>query len=396
MSNNALYTGLITEYERAKLTLVKHASHASTKKAVGKLVHDTLALCTKGQSHLCTKFLSRSFCAGFDLESQSIKATLKAQKAKVTSAAAATPATTSVAFDFSKVSRAHRNKVTRDTIGDIGLFNKEISKSLLAKYDVLVAHNALVNSIAEHGFTKHTESQLLKQGLSKEMVTVIKSQSTTNKMISILEQQGIKGGMHPDSISKLLVPEMRAMFGSGGVTIDNVGKMRNVLRVNASGEYWWDTIKITRPFHTTTKNYADIVASTSMKRAHNEGRLATMRQSGLVEKFRFISQQTGNTCITCLGLHGMIVGLDVCPPIHVKCYCTLAPVYKDQDLNLHGDEYYMKQRDAGLYRKFQFQEYNKKLAVKERIPNPNFLPPDELRGMPSGKKMEAIRAALLE
>ena len=395
MANNALFTGLNREYERAKLTLVKRISKQQTRKKVEALLQSALALCTQRQSHLCIKHLHYSFRVGFKDEVKDITATVKARKGKVKiTSAVASP---DIGFDYSKVSKTHLNKITRDTIGTIGRFNKGISKQLLAKYDSLVIDNVLVNGIAKHGFTAEAGTQLLKQGISPEMIEVIKSQSTTNKMLTILEKQGIKGGMPPTQVSKLLVPEIRAMFGAGGVDIDNVGKIRKVLRVNAAGDYWWDKVEVTRPYHTTTKNYADMVSSTSLKRAQNEGRLATMKQSGLVEKYRFISQQTGITCLTCLGMHGLIVHpSDVCPPIHVKCYCDLAAVYKDADLNIHNDEYYMKQRDAGLYREFQFRKYNKKLPIKERIPNPNFLPTSELGAMPKGEKMEAIRAALLE
>ena len=394
MVNNALFIGLNREYERAKLTLVKHIPKQQTRKKVEELLQSALALCTQKQSHLCIKHLRRSFRAGFKDEVKSITATVKARKGKVRiTSAAASP---DIGFDYSKVSETHLNKISMASIGSIGRFNKGISKQLLAKYDALIVDNALVNGIAKHGFTAEAGTQLLKQGISPEMVGVIKSQSTTNKMRTILEKQGIKGGMPPNQVSKLLVPEIRAMFGAGGVDIDNVGKMRKVLRVNAASNYWWDKVEITRPYHTTTKNYADMVASTSMKRAQNEGRLATMKQSGLVEKYRFISQQTGNTCLTCLGMHGLIVHpTDVSPPIHVRCYCDLAAIYKDTDLNLHDDEYYMKQRDAGLWRKYQFDNFNKNLAPKERLANAALLPPDVLKGMPSGKGMETIRESLL-
>jgi SPP1 gp7 family putative phage head morphogenesis protein len=392
MANNALYTGLNHEYERAKLTLVKRIPKQNTRKDVVELLQSALALATERQSHQCIKLLPRSFRVGFILEAKSIKATVKARrnelKIKIVSAAKVPIPLT---FDYSKVSTTHLNKITRDTIGSIGLFNKGISKQLITKYNTLVANNVLVTGISKYGFTEEAGAQLLKQGISLEMVAVIKSQSTTSKMITILEQQGIRGGIPPSQVSKLLIPEIRAMFGADGVVIDNVGKMRKILRVNAAGEYWWDSVTIKQPYKTTTKNYADMVASTSMKRAQNEGRLATMRQSGLTEKYRFISAQTGNTCLTCLGMHGLIVNpTDVSPPIHVKCYCHLSPIYKDPDLNLHGDDYYMKQRDAGLWRKHQFNEYNKGLSPKDRIPNHNFLPPDRLKGMPTGEKLQKI------
>ena len=397
MANNALFADLNREYERAKLTLVKRISKQPTREKVEVLLRAALALCTQKQSYLCIKHLRRSFRVAFKDEVKNIAATVKARKVKIKITSAAASPVTDISFDYSKVSKTHLNKVTKDTIGSIGRFNKGISKQLLAKYDSLVRDNILVSNISKYGFTAEAGAQLLKQGVSPEMVGVIKSQSTTNKMLTILEQQGIRGGAPPNQVSRLLVPEIQAMFGLGGVDIDNVGKIRKVLRVNAAGDYWWTKVEVTRPYHTTTKNYADMVASTSMKRAQNEGRLATMRQSGIVAKYRFISAQTGNTCITCLGMHGLIVNpTDTNPPIHVKCYCSLAAIYKDPDLNLHSDDYYMKQRDAGLYREFQFRKYNKKLPPKERIKNANFLPADELQGLPKGKRMEAIRGALLE
>lgn len=397
MPNNALFTDLNLKYEGAKLTLVKHASQQASRKAVEVLLQSALALCTQRQSHLCIKHLRRAFRAGFNDATKEIKVAVKARGAKERyNVISAAKAPTEIAFDFSKVSETHLNKVTRDTIGSIGIFNKAISKQLLAKYDTLVANNVLITGIATHGFTKEAGKQLLKQGISPEMLGVIKSQSTTNKMIYILNVQGIKGGLPPNQVSKLLIPEIQAIFGMDGVEINNVGNFRKVLRVNSAGEYWWDKVKIKQPYHTTTKNYADMVASTSMKRAQNEGRVASIKASGLAEKYRFISAQTGNTCITCLGMHGLIVHpTDVNPPIHVKCYCSLAPVYKDTSLNLHSDEFYMKQRDAGLWRKHQFNEYNKGLAPADRILNPNFLPPDMLKGMPAGTKMNDIRKSLL-
>ena len=396
MVNNALFTSLNREYERAKLTLVKRISKQDTRKDVVGLLQSALALATERQSHHCIRYLHRSFRAGFILEYKSVKATIKARKPKIKVSSAAT-VPEGIVFDYSKVSKTHLNKITRNAIGAIGWFNKGISKQLIAKYDVLVANNVLVNNIAKHGFTENAGAILLKQGISPEMIGVIKSQSTTNKMISILEQQGIRGVLPPNQVAKLLVPVIQAMFGTGGVTINNIGKIRKVLRVNASGEFWWEKVKIKNAYKTTVKNYSSMIAITSIKRAHNEGRLATMRQSGLVGKYRFISAQTGNTCLTCLGMHGLIVHpTDVSPPIHIKCYCTLTPVYKDPDLNLHGNDYYIKQRDAGLWRKHQFDEYNKGLVPADRIPNPNFLPPEMLKGLPSGKAMEAIRASLLK
>jgi hypothetical protein len=390
MANNALYTGLNREYERAKLTLVKRIFKQKTRKDVEGLLQSALALATERQSHLCIKLLRRSFRAAFILEAKDIKATVKARgekgKYKVTSAASPE----SIAFDYSKVSTTHLNKVTRDTIGAVGTFNKGISKQLIAKYDDLVANNVLVNNIAKQGFTKEAGVQLLKQGISPEMVGVIKSQSTTTKMITILEQQGIRGGMHPNSVSKLLMPEIRAAFGKGGVIIDNVGKIRHELRTNAKGEYWFRDVKIVQPFKTTVKNYSSLISETSMRRAHVAGRLQSMKQSGIVKNYRLICQQTAASCCTCLSLHGTIVTAMLEPPLHPRCHCNLAPVYYDHSLNLHDQMFYNKQKSAGLFREFKFREYNAKLPRGEKLINANYLPSEELMHMPSGKKLQKM------
>jgi hypothetical protein len=393
MANNALYTGVNREHERAKLTLVKRISKQKTRKDVAGLLQSALALATERQSHLCIKLLRRSFRAAFILEAKEIKATVKAHgekgKYKVTSAAAAT-SPESITFDYSKVSTTHLNKVTRDTIGAAGTFNKGISKQLIAKYDDLVANNVLVNNIAKHGFTENAGAILLKQGISPEMVRVIQSQSTTTKMISILEQQGIRGGMHPNSVSKLLMPEIRAMFGKEGVIIDNVGKIRRELRTNAKGEYWFRDVKIVQPFKTTIKNYSSLISETSMRRAHVAGRIQSMKQSGIVKNYRLICQQTAASCCTCLSLHGTIVTAMLEPPLHPRCHCNLAPIYSDNSLNLHDQLFYDKQKSAGLFREFKFREYNAKLPRGEKLINANYLPAEELVHMPSGEKLQKM------
>jgi hypothetical protein len=391
MANNPLYASLNHEYERVKLTLVKRIPKQNTRKDVVELLQSALALATERQSHQCIKLLPRSFRVGFILEAKSIKATVKARrnelKIKIISAAKAPKPIT---FDYSKVSHTHLNKITRDTIGSIGLFNKGISKQLIAKYDSLVVDNILVNNISKLGFTEEAGAQLLKQGISPEMVAVIKSQSTTNKMLSILEQQGIRGGYPPNGISKLLIPEIQAVFGKEGVIIDNVGKIRRELQTNAMGEYWFKDVKITQPFKSTVKNYSSLVSETSMRRAHVQGRVQSMKQSGIVAKHRLICQQTAASCCTCLSLHGTIVTAMLEPPLHPRCHCHLAPIYSDNSLNLHNQSFYDKQKSAGLYREFKFREYNAKLPRGEKLINANYLPSEELMHMPSGEKLQKM------
>lgn len=388
MSNTALYTGLYDEYMRAKITLLKHISQQKTRKVVREYVQTVLALCTKRQAHLIATLLPAAFRVGWDESAEEIKAVLKAHKKKVASAAVKTP--TDISFDFSKVSRTHLNKISRDTIGAIGNFNKEISKALLKEYDFLVANNQLVNSVVERGFTENTEAQLLKLGISKEVVAVIKSQSTTTKMIRILEMQGIRGGLHPDTVAKLLIPKIRAVFGDKGVTINNVGKTKKVLQTNAAGEYWFKEVKITRVYNSTVRNYASLISDTGLKQAQNTGRVASMKASGLVRDYRFVCNLVANSCCTCISLHGTIVTAMLQPPVHPRCHCYLSAVYKDNSLNLHSDEFYTHQKNAALWKEYKFRDFNSKLPRGEKIINSNYLPPDELRGMPSGKKLQKM------
>jgi hypothetical protein len=391
MVNNALYTSLNREYERAKLTLVKRISKQKTRKDVVELLQSALALTTERQSHQCLKLLPRSFRVGFISEAKSIKATVKARKNEVkVKIVSAAKAPIPITFDSSKVSTTHLNKITRDTIGSIGRFNKGISKQLIAKYDTLVANNVLVTGIANYGFTEEAGAQLLKQGISPEMVAVIKSQSTTSKMITILEQQGIRGGMPPNQVSTLLIPEIRAMFGKEGVLINNVGKIRRELRTNAMGEYWFKEVKITQPFKSTVKNYSSLITETSMRRAQVQGRVQSMKQSGIVKKYRLICQQTAASCCTCLSLHGTIVTAMLEPPLHPRCHCHLAPVYLDNSLNLHDQSFYDEQKSVGLFREFKFREYNAKLPRGEKLINANYLPSEELMHMPSGEKLQKM------
>ncbi len=133
MRKPSLYTDLIIEFERAKKTLIKRIPKQATRDAVKETLQAALALCTQKQAVHIAKQLPRSFRLGFNEAAKEIKATVKAQKkkGKVTSAVALP--SSDVAFDFTKVSKTHLNKITRDTIGDIGRFNKEISKTLLTK-----------------------------------------------------------------------------------------------------------------------------------------------------------------------------------------------------------------------------------------------------------------------
>lgn len=368
---------LITEYNRAKETLVSRFSMPLEKREARETLNATLLLCSAEQAKIILKELPSEFQAGLYIESDYLSRKVPMY----------------VTTDFSRISKTHLKKITRQTIGDIGNFNDELANNLRWKYNGLLANNELVNQIEKHGWTANAEKRMLKMGLDKETINLVKQQTTANKMVQILEQQGIRGGMHPTSVSKELIPHIKAIFGEKGVEISNIGKLRRELVVNAKGKYWWREVKVTRPYRSTIRNYADVISRSSMLESHNEGRLQTLRESGLVEKYRFICDQTANSCSTCLGMHGLIVEpSDVTPPIHPRCSCRLAPVWKKSTgLKNHSPEFYSKQRDTALFKRHKLQEYNKTHETK--LINENFLPP--IGEVPKSSEMAAIREAIL-
>lgn len=347
------------------------------KREARETINATLLLLSAEQAKIILKELPAEFQAGLYIESDYLSRKVPMY----------------VTTDFSRISKTHLKKITRQTIGDIGNYNDELANNLRWKYNGLLANNELVNQIEKHGWTANAEKRMLKMGLDKETIDLVKQQMTAKKMIEILEMKGIKGGLHPTSVSKELIPHIKAIFGKKGVVINNIGKLRRELVVNAKGEYWWREVKVTRLYHSTIRNYADVIARSSMLEAHNEGRLQSLRQSGLVEKYRFICDQTANSCNTCLGMHGLVVEpSDVTPPIHPRCSCRLAPVWKKSTgLKNHSSEFYSKQRDTALFKRYKLQEYNKTHETK--LINENFLPP--VGEVPKGSEMAAIREAIL-
>ena len=368
---------LLHEYGRARETLLDEFAFPSDKKYARDYIQSTLLVCTEKQAEIFLKDLPSSFLSGIYIESDYLRDQVPAY----------------TGFDLTKVSKTHLNRISKDTIGNIGNYNKALSANLIEQHNTLLANNELVNSITAKGWSKSAEKRMLKMGVDKETIALVRQQTITKKMIEILETQGIKGGLHPTSVSKELIPYIEGVFGKEGVEISNIGKLRRELVVNAKGKYWWREVKVTRPYRSTIRNYADIISRSSMLESHNEGRLATLRESGLVEKYRFICSQTANSCSTCLGMHGLIVEpSDVTPPIHPRCSCRLAPVWKKSTgLKNHSSEFYSKQRDTALFKRHKLQEYNKTHETK--LINENFLPP--VGEVPKGSEMAVIREAVL-
>ena len=368
---------LMREYARARATLLDGFQFPSGKGYAEDYIQQTLLTCSAKQAEIILADLPESFLSGVYIESDILRDKV--------------PAYTGI--NLNRVSKTHLKLITKDTIGAIGNYNKALSANLIEQHNTLLTNNELVNSISVNGWSKSAEKRMIKAGFDKEVINLVKQQTTSTKMVEILEMHGIRGGMHPNDVSKLLQPRIRDVFGDGGIEISNIGKLRRELVVNAKGEYWWREVKVTQPYHSTVQNYADVIARSSMLKVHNEGRLQSLRQSGLVEKYRYICNQTANSCSTCLGMHGLIVEpSEVTPPIHPRCSCRLAPVWKKSTgLKNHSDKFYEKQRDTALFKRHKLQEYNKTHETK--LINENFLPP--VGEVPKGSEMATIREAIL-
>ena len=374
---------IITQYDRAKETLVSKFSSPLEKKEARETINATILLCSAKQAKIIFGTLPSEYLAGVYIESAYLSKKVPAY----------------VSVDLSTVSKANRNKITRQTIGAIGNFNDEIANELKLRYGILIANNEFVNQVEAHGWTANTEKRLFKLGLDKETINLIKQQTTANKMVALLEQQGIRGGMHPNNVAKLLRPHIRAIFGPDGVTIDNVGKLRKEIAVNADGKYWVRRVEITRPYHTTVRNYANTISRSSMLRAHRTGRLDTLHKTNFVQKWRYVSSMSANMCPTCGSMHGAILDdpYELAGGLHVRCACIgPSPIWKESTgLKNRSEEYYAKQKDEWFWKTHQTKEFNKTLPKDARIENYNFLPSSELKGMPDAAGMREIRASML-
>lgn len=373
--------GLITEYNRAKETLLSEFSSPLEKKAAKESIDATLLMCTASQVELIIEDLPSEYLAGIYIESDLLSRKVPAY----------------VGFDFSGGPSKGLNKITKDAIGHIGNFNEEVANELKLRYGDLIKNNDLINSIDAHGWTASVEQKMVKMGFDKETINLIKHQTTTNKMIQILEQRGLRGGVHPTKVAKLLQPHIRGIFGDEGVTINNIGRTRRVFTIDADGNYKWINKKTTHLYHTTTKNYADIIARSTMLDANRLGRFETLERSGFVQQYRSVAVMDGSTGVYDAMMHGQIVLPGEGPQYHPRCRCELSPIWnKKTGLRNKTDLQYTDERDAWFWKQYQFKEYNKTLPKGKKIPNYNFLPKNMLKGMPDKDGMRAIRAAMLK
>ena len=371
---------LIKEYGRAKETLIGKFSAPLTKQAAKEAIDSTLLVTSGMQTELILTEIPAEYLAGVYLESDLLASKIPA----------------SVGFDFGAASRTGINKLTKETIGHIGKFNEEIANELKLRYGNLVSDNELLTQLDKRGWTAHTENRMVKLGFDKETINLVKHQTTTNKMIQILEQQGIRGNIPPNEVARQLVPHIKGIFGAEGVTIDNIGNVRKVLSVDADGKYKWINKKITRVFHTTTNNYADIIARSTILDANRLARHQTLQQSGFVKAYRSIAVMDERTGYHDAMMHGVIVKWGDGPPYHARCRCEYEPIWKKSTgLSNRSDAFYEDKRDKFFWKQHQLKAYNAKLPKGSKIPNGNFLPAAELKGMPGKEGMREVRKKML-
>lgn len=371
---------LIKQYGRAEQTLIRKFSAPLTEKAAKGAIDSTLLVTSAMQTELILTEIPGEYVAGIYVESDMLASKVPAY----------------VGFDFKGATHTSINKLTKDTIGHIGKFNEELANELKLRYGNLVDNNELLTQLDKRGWTAHTENRMVKMGFDKETINLVKHQTTTNKMLQILEQQGLRGNIPPNEVAKQLVPHIKGVFGAEGVTINNIGSVRRVLSVDVGGKFKWINKKVTRAFHTTTKNYADIIARSAIIDANRLARHQTLQQSGFVKLYRSIAVLDERTGHLDAMMHGAIVKWGDGPPYHARCRCEYEPIWKKSTgLSNRPDAYYEDKRDKFFWKQHQLKLYNAKLPKGSKIPNANFLPAAELKGMPGKEGMRAIRAEML-
>jgi len=375
---------LISEYNRARRPLRKYLKTKHNPEDVTKKIAEIISNTSIRQSKIIGYTLNMAFQEGAKEGNKELS------NATISAAA--------VEFDLTKVSDLHLRKITKDTIGHIGKYNTLLSKQLQLEYKTLLVDNRLITSLSKDGWTPWLDKALTKRGVSMPVIALAKGQTTTTKIINILEMHGIRGGKHPREVGKLLIPHVQRYFGPFGVIIDNRGKYRRALEVKANGEFKWIPKKITRAFKATPKSYADLIARSSMVQAHNEGRMQSLEASKLTKGFRWSCVNDAASCITCLSMHGQEITKSEFPPAHPRCRCHAAPLWKDSSgLKNKEPEYYFKQRDTAIYRKYKLQEFNKTLPRgTPKLKFDTMLPEGTVGQLPDAKAMYEIRKTMLK
>jgi hypothetical protein len=379
---------LILEYNRARKLLRKYFKKRHNPDEARAKIKEIIDNMTVRQSKIIGYTLNDGFRKGAKEGDKDLS--------NATISAAAPSA--SMGFDLSKINDMHLNTLTKETIGSIGKYNSALTNQLQLQYDMLLADNKLVNSLSKEGWTPWLDKALKKRGVSAEVIALAKGQTTTKKVIDILEMEGIRGGKHPREVSKMLLPHIQRHFGPEGVVIDNVGKFKKVLKVDADGNFKYVKQVITRPYTATPKSYSNLLARTSMIQAHHKGRYQSLQKTGLVNHYISVSILDASTCSICAGMHGQRVTPSEGPLYHPNCACDLKPIFKKESgLKNKDPEFYEKQSDKWFLKQNDLKEFNKNMPKGEKLKFSSLLPNDSItKTMPSKEAMYDIRKAMLK
>ena len=377
------------EYTRARKRLTLQFKKQLIPNEAKVLIDKAIVELTARQSRIIAYYLNKSFLGGIRDARKEIK-----DANVIAGAAAAT-----VGFDLSSIADSDLRAISKANIGAIGKYNVNLSKELIKQYDMLLSDNKLINSLNREGWTPWLDKTLLKRGIDPAVISLVKQQKTSAKMIQILNDQGIKGGMHPDQVARRLIPHINRYFGPNGVEINNIGKTVKRFRVDADGNYGWFDHKITRKYRATPRNYSRLIARSAMKEAHREAYYQSLRKTNLVDHYISVSVMDARTCGDCSMMHGRRVSKADGPSYHGNCHCDLKPVWKRD--SLLGDKnkpqsYYDKQRDMHFLRLNDLKRFNTTMPVGSMLKNYALLPDSAKSGiMPGPLQMVKIRHALM-
>jgi predicted NAD-dependent protein-ADP-ribosyltransferase YbiA (DUF1768 family) len=374
------------EYSRAQKSLILKFKRRQTPSDAKALIRDTIKALTARQSKVMAYYIIKSFLAGERDARNEFKGVIKA-------------AAPGASIEFGSITDPNLKRIVRANIGAIGDFNIALRNDLIKQYDKILGDNKLHNSLARDGWTPWLDESLKKRGISPEVISLIKHQKTTAKMLSALNDQGIRGGMHPNQAAKRLIPHINRYFGPKGVEIDNIGKIVKQFRVDADGNYGWFDHKVSRKYRATPKTYSRLIAQNAMKEAHRDAYYRSVQKTGLVDHFISISVMDARTCANCAAMHGRRVSKADGPSYHSMCHCDLKPVWKRKSVladKNRSDKHYERQRDLHFMRLHDLKRFNETMPSGSKLKHYALLPENALTYvMPGPLQMQKIRHSLM-
>ena len=380
------------EYSRTRELLIRNFKRQQTHDNAKALIKTATAALTARQSRIIGYYISKSFLNGVRDAKKEVK-DIKIVRG------AASPSKAEIGFDLNTITDSNLQKIGRANIGAIGKFNIILRDDLIKQYDELLSDNKLLTSLNKDGWTPWLGESLKKRGIDPAVISLVKHQKTTVKMLTIINEQGIRGGMHPDQVARRLVPYINRYFGPDGVTIDNVGKKVRRFTIDANGNYKWVEHTVTRKYHATARNYSRLIARNSMKEARREAYYRSLKKTNLVDHYISVSVMDARTCGSCAMMHGQRVTHADGPSYHGNCHCDLKPVWRRNSVladKNKSDKHYERQRDIHFMRLNDLKAFNLKMPSGSKLKNYALLPDNAItKIMPGPMHMRKIRHALM-